>query len=103
MIIRTWRGRASPSHAQKYVEHFAANVLPELRTIEGFRGASLPRVERSGEIEFLVLTKWASLGAIRAFADADISRAIVEPEAQAALTSYDPAVTHYDVVLDSRE
>lgn len=74
-----------------------------MRTIDGFRGASLLSTDCDGGIEFLVLTTWTSIGAIRAFAGDDISRAVVEPEAQAALTSFDPVVTHYDVVLDSRE
>jgi heme-degrading monooxygenase HmoA len=97
MIVRSWRGRAAKGNAA-YVEHFRRNVMPELREIEGFLGASLLREERAADVEFLVLTRWASMDAVRAFAGADAARAVVEPEAVAALTDYDRTVHHYEVV-----
>jgi heme-degrading monooxygenase HmoA len=101
MIVRSWRGRASPEKPDAYIEHFRKNVLPELREIEGFLGASLLRENRTQEIEFLVLTRWTSMDAVRAFAGADASRAVVEPEAVAALVDYDRTVHHYEVVEGS--
>ena len=101
MIVRAWRGRALTAKAQAYPDHFNRNVLPELRHIDGFLGASLLREERDGGIEYLVLTRWASMTAIRAFAGDDVSRAVVEPEAVAALESFDPTVHHYSVVTEA--
>jgi heme-degrading monooxygenase HmoA len=101
MIVRAWRGRASPSNPRAYVEHFERNVLPALKSVEGFVAASLLRRDRSDEIEFLVLTKWASMDAIRAFAGDDVTRAVVEPEAVAALISFDATVQHYEVVKEA--
>ena len=100
MIIRTWRGRAEPATAEAYPEHFRRNVLPALRGIAGFKGAQLLRHDRQGAVEFLVLTRWASMDAIRAFAGADVTQAVVEPEAVAALASFDKTVTHYEIVED---
>jgi heme-degrading monooxygenase HmoA len=100
MIVRSWRGRADPTKANAYPDHFRRNVLPELRGIAGFKGAQLLRHDRQREVEFLVLTRWASMDAIRAFAGQDASQAVVEPEAVAALVSFDKTVTHYDVVED---
>jgi heme-degrading monooxygenase HmoA len=97
MIVRAWRGRAAKGNPA-YIEHFRRNVMPELREIEGFLGASLLREERADEIEFLVLSRWASMDAVRGFAGADVSRAVVEPEAVAALKDYDRTVHHYEVV-----
>ena len=98
MIVRVWRGRAAASNREAYPGHFRRNVLPEIRAIEGFKGASLLQRDQAGDVEFVVMTRWASLDAIRAFAGDDISRAVVEPEARAALLSYDETVQHYDVV-----
>ena len=98
MIIREWRGRASPDNTEAYPAHFRTNVLPELRTVPGFLGAHLSRRQHGDLIEFLVLTRWESLDAIRAFAGDDIGRAVVEPGAVAALVEYDPRVQHYDVL-----
>ena len=100
MIVRAWRGRAATGNSA-YIEHFRRNVMPDLRKIEGFLGASLLREERGDEVEFLVLSRWASMDAVRAFAGTDISRAVVEPEAVAALKDYDRTVHHYEVVEGS--
>ncbi len=97
-IVRTWRGRASSSNPEAYASHFRKNVLPELRGIEGFLGALLLKQETNEGVEFLVLTRWASMEAIRAFAGSEVTNAVVEPEAIAALMSFDPTVQHYEVV-----
>jgi hypothetical protein len=73
-------------------------VLPRLQRIEGFLGASLLREDRPNDIEFLVLTRWASMDAIRAFAGEFVSRAVVEPDAVAGLMTFDETVQHYDIV-----
>jgi len=51
--------------------------------------------------EFLVLTRWQSIEAIRGFAGSDISKAIVEPGAVAALLDFDASVQHYEVIEES--
>ena len=53
-------------------------------------------------IEFLVLTRWQSIEAIRGFAGSDISKAVVEPAAAAALLDFDASVQHYEVIEEAR-
>jgi heme-degrading monooxygenase HmoA len=98
MVIREWRGRADPARGDAYPAHFRDNVLPELRGLPGFVGAHLARRELGGRLEFVVLTRWRSLDAIRAFAGADIGKAVVEPGAIAALIDFDTRVQHYEVL-----
>jgi heme-degrading monooxygenase HmoA len=100
MIIREWRGRASQDRAAAYPAHFRNAVLPELRGIAGFVGATLSRRDQGETIEYLVLARWQSLDAIRAFAGDTPERAVVEPGAVAALIDYDDFVRHYEVVED---
>jgi heme-degrading monooxygenase HmoA len=102
MIVRSWRGRASISEASAYPEHFRTHVLPELSGIEGFLGASLMQRQGGSEIEFLVLTRWSSMEAVRAFAGDDPSVAVVADEARRALVSFDTNVQHYEVLEDVR-
>ena len=101
MIVRTWRGRAAPAQPDAYPEYFRFTVLPALKAIKGFLGAQLLRHDRPDEIEFLVLTRWASLDAIRAFAGEHLDQAVVEPEAALALVSFDPTVRHYEVIEEA--
>jgi heme-degrading monooxygenase HmoA len=98
MIVRTWRGRAPLSKPDDYVGHFRTNVVADLRSVDGFLGATLVRQVRPDDIEFLVITRWRSMDAIRGFAGSTVGRAVVEPGAIAALLSYDDFVEHYEVV-----
>jgi heme-degrading monooxygenase HmoA len=98
MIIREWRATAVPSKAEAYPKHFHDNVVPELRLLAGFAGAQLSRRQINDRVEFLVLTRWRSLNAIRAFAGDDIEKAVVEPNAAAALIEFDTNVRHYEVL-----
>jgi heme-degrading monooxygenase HmoA len=100
MIVRTWRGRTSISNQAAYAEHFKRNVIPELQAIKGFLGAALLKRDLPGEAEVFVLTKWISMDAIRVFADSDIEKAVVAPEAAAVLVEYDRTVRHYEVVYE---
>ena len=97
-ILRLWKGQTSPDNAGEYVRHLTQNVLPELRAIEGHRGAYLLRRALNGVVEFVVLTLWDSMAAVRKFAGAEPDKAVVAPQAQALLSSFDKSVSHYDVV-----
>jgi heme-degrading monooxygenase HmoA len=98
MIIREWRGRARRSQADAYPRHFRERVISELREVPGFMGAQLSRRDVDGAVEFLVLTQWQSMDAIRGFAGTEVDKAVVEPGAAAALVEFDERVLHYDVV-----
>jgi heme-degrading monooxygenase HmoA len=73
----------------------------ELRALPGFLGAYLSKRPIGDRIEFLVLTRWQSLDAIRAFAATDPEKAVVEPGAVAALVDFDATVQHYEVLEDA--
>ncbi len=98
MIVREWRGRAPRARSSEYPNHFRTRVVPELRDVPGFLGATLSKQEDGERVEFVVLSRWQSLDAVRAFAGADLDRAVVEPGAVAALSDYDHTVRHYEVL-----
>lgn len=98
MILRMWRGRTTVEKADRYVHHATQKVFPALGAIEGHRGAYLLRRAVDGALEFVVLTLWESMEAVRKFAGLETERAVVEPEARAALTSFDDYVTHFEIV-----
>ncbi len=98
MILRLWRASASPTNPEGYLKHFRTNVAVELKSVDGFLGATLFRQNRPDAIEFLVLTCWASMDAVRAFAGDDTGKAVVEPGAVAVLIDYDDRVQHFQLV-----
>ena len=97
MIARVWRGAATKENADAYRRHATQNVFPELAGIDGHRGAFLLARESGGEVEFIALTLWDSIEAVKRFAGANPDVAVVEPEAKAVLSNFDDFVRHYDV------
>ena len=98
MIVRTWRGRVSKDRPDSYTRHFHDAVLPQLRIIDGFLGALLLRRETPDGLEFVVVTQWESLDAIKRIAGDNYEHAVIEPGDIAALESFDATVAHYDVI-----
>lgn len=99
MIARVWSAQTTQIQASDYVEHLKSQVLPSLRTTDGFEGAMLlQRSIRSG-IEILVITFWQSVDAIRGFAGDDLEGAVIADEAATLLTQFDRRVRHYEVVV----
>jgi hypothetical protein len=53
-------------------------------------------------VELTTHTFWESIAAVRGFAGDEISKSVVEPEAQAALITFDRTATHRSLWLDAR-
>jgi heme-degrading monooxygenase HmoA len=98
MIARHWRGLARRENAAAYQNHLHDETFPALKRLPGFRGGSILQREAGGGIEFLVVTEWDSLDAIRAFAGEDIETAVVPANVQAMMIEYDARVRHYAIV-----
>lgn len=97
MISRHWRGLAKPEAAQAYVDHLRSETFPAIRQLPGFVGASILQRTLPGGVEFLVVTQWSSLDAIRAFAGPDAEQAVVPDSVRAMMVEFDRSVRHYEV------
>lgn len=102
MIIRIWRGACVCENADAYERHVTQRVFPALAQIRGHRGAYLLHRLVDGRTEFLAVTAWDSMEAVREFTGPDPDVAVVEPEAQAVLAEFDRFVRHYDLVHASK-
>jgi uncharacterized protein len=98
-ILRRWSARTTEAQLPKYLEHFSKNVLPELRRVPGFLGATVSLRRGENEVEIFVETNWRSLESIRNFADPDLEAAVVVREAAAFLTSFDRRVQHSEIAI----
>jgi heme-degrading monooxygenase HmoA len=100
MIIREWRCRAAQSEAEKFPEYFRREITPGLRAVPGFVGAFLSQRQTGEYMEFVVLTRWISMDAIRAFAGVAPENAVIDMVALASVVAYDDKVRHYEVLED---
>jgi heme-degrading monooxygenase HmoA len=103
VIVRRFRARASAENAKAYYAFFHDTLTPELRKIEGHRGALIfSRPTKHGDVRITVLTFWESMDAITRFAGEKPTRSVLEPEARALLSDFDDEVTHHTVEVDTR-
>jgi heme-degrading monooxygenase HmoA len=98
MISRHWRGIARTEHADDYVRHLLTDTFPQLRRIPGFISASILRRPVAAGVEFLVVTTWESIDAIRQFAGMPEDVAVVPPLVQSMMVEYELSVAHYEIV-----
>jgi heme-degrading monooxygenase HmoA len=100
MIARVWRGWTTSGDGDAYEGLLRVEVFPGLSAgVAGFRGGYVLRRDRDGEAEFLVVTLFESLEAVRAFAGRDYEVPVIEPEARRLLVRGDERAAHYETVL----
>jgi heme-degrading monooxygenase HmoA len=97
MIARHWRGWTAQANADSYESLLKTKVLPDLHTIDGYRGGYILRKDDVEETEFIVVNLFDSLDAIKRFAGEDYAVAIFEPESKALLSRIEPIAHHYEV------
>jgi uncharacterized protein YciI len=102
IILRQWTARTTQDQWPRYRAHFSIKVLPELRRVAGFLGATLFVRHAGDEVEILVETSWRSLESIRGFAGPDVDAAVVSDEAIAMLTEFDGHARHFQAVMTDR-
>jgi heme-degrading monooxygenase HmoA len=96
-----WRGWTRTDDADEYDRHYRSEVLSTLRQVPGFRGARLLRRTVDHETEFVSLTFFDTIDAIRLFAGDDHETAVVGAEARRVLVRFDARVLHYDVAFEA--
>jgi heme-degrading monooxygenase HmoA len=97
MIARLWRGATPESKAEQYLEYLEATGVQDCRAAEGNRGVMILRRTNQDQAEFVFISFWESLDAIRRFAGDDVERAVYYPEDKEYLLALAPNVEHYQV------
>jgi heme-degrading monooxygenase HmoA len=103
VIARVWRGWTEAADADAYERFLRTELFPEVARLDGFGGAHiLRRPAPDGEVEFVTVTLFDSLDAVRAFAGEAYETPVIEPEAQRLLSRYEDRAAHYDAVFVPR-
>jgi heme-degrading monooxygenase HmoA len=98
MIARIWRGRTPSSQADEYFAYLKKTGLKDSRSTSGNQGVYILRRIKDGEAEFLFLSLWESILAIKRFAGEDYEKARYYPEDKDFLLELEPTVSHYEIL-----
>lgn len=98
MISRQWHGIVKAGWASAYLDHLRSDTFPHMRTLPGFVDVSILQREVPDGTEFLIVSHWESLDAIRAFAGEHIDTAVVPQKARDMMIDFERTVRHYQVV-----
>ena len=98
MIARIWSGSVRTTDADTYADYIRETGFAEYGRTAGNRGAWMLRRDDGGRTEFITLSLWDSVDAIKAFAGEDIEAAVLYPEDERYLIDGESSVTHHEVV-----
>jgi heme-degrading monooxygenase HmoA len=99
MVSRLWHGWTKRDDADRYEELLRREILPGIHRVAGFKGALLLRRDGKDEVEFVTLTMFDSMAAVKEFAGEDYEVAVILPEARKLLVRFDARSAHYETVL----
>ena len=97
MIARVWKGWTCRANADAYERLLREEVIPNLKLIEGARGAYVLRQDGPDEVEFVMMSFFETIEAVKAFAGWDHTAPVLEPEARRLLSRIEPLARHYEV------
>lgn len=101
MISRIWHGWTKHENANAYEALLREEVLPGIHRVRGFKGAQLLRRDAKDEVEFVTITRFDSLDAVKEFAGADYEAAVVPAPARKLLAHFDARSAHYETVFEA--
>ncbi len=97
MVARIWRGRTRVEQAEEYANYVERTGVRQQRETPGNLGSFVLRRDEESESEFLVVSLWESLVAVRGFAGERFDAAVYYPEDRRFLLEMESQVRHYDV------
>jgi heme-degrading monooxygenase HmoA len=98
VIARIWRGAVRQADGDAYAEYMRGTGVAGYAKTPGNRGVWMLRRDVGDRTEFVMLTLWDSLAAVKAFAGEDYETAVFYPEDDRFLVERDLTASHYEVV-----
>jgi heme-degrading monooxygenase HmoA len=80
MIVRVYRARTHAGMDKDFEQFLVQTALPLMRKSEGCRDVILGRTKWGGQPEFVIVSKWDSVDALKRFAGPDWQSSRILPE-----------------------
>lgn len=92
-----WRGAVRPGRGDAYAAYLDTTGVKDCRATPGNQGVLVLRRDEPAQTEFVFISLWESMDAIRRFAGDDVERARYYPEDREFLLFLEPTVAHHTV------
>ena len=99
MIARIWQARTRPGMGKGYMTYLEQTGLKEYKATEGCKDVLVLTREIGEVTEYVLITLWESMDAVRRFAGPEPERAVYYPEDDRYFPEEErtPYVRHYEV------
>ena len=99
MIARIWQGRTRPGMGAAYQDYLEQTGLIEYRATSGFKDVLVLTRPVEDATEYVLITLWEDMDAVRRFTGPDPARAVYYPDDERYFPKdqITPHVRHYEV------
>lgn len=99
MIARIWQGKTRPGMGKAYYEYLEKTGLKDYRATEGLQQVLVLTREVVDQTEYVLVTIWDNMDAVRQFAGPESEKAVYYPEDDRYFAAEErrPNVAHYEV------
>jgi heme-degrading monooxygenase HmoA len=100
LIARIWHGQTPATTTDDYTKYLHEEGVRVIARIPGNRGVQMLRTVRDGIADFLVLSYWDSLEAIKLFAGNEYEKVRHLPDDPKYMVGVEPTVRHFEVIVN---
>jgi heme-degrading monooxygenase HmoA len=97
MVARVWHGRTPLAKADEYRQYLYEVGVKKIATLPGNRGVQMMVSKSTDQGEFMVISYWDSVDAIKGYAGADYTRVHDLPRDKDFLIDKETLVRHFDL------
>jgi len=97
IVARVWHGRTSADRADEYRQYIFEAGIKKIAAIPGNRGVQLMTDRSAAEGEFMVISYWDSVDAIKGYAGENYTRVHDLPRDKEFLIEPETLVRHFEL------
>jgi heme-degrading monooxygenase HmoA len=97
MVARVWHGRTAADKAEEYRQYLYEAGVKKIATLPGNRGVQMMVSKTADQGEFMVISYWDSVEAIKGYAGADYTKVHDLPRDKDFLIEREALVRHFSL------
>jgi heme-degrading monooxygenase HmoA len=100
MVARLWHGRTPADKADEYRQYLFDAGVKKIASLPGNRGVQMMMSKSADQGEFMVVSYWDSIEAIKGYAGEDYTKVHDLPRDKEFLIDHEPLVRHFELPVN---